>query len=179
MFDSIAAFLVCSIAIASSAFGIVLTLLQLPGNWLIVLVAALVAWWGWEPVPEQRLIGWAPLFVLLAIAIAAEIAEFVLSAWGARRAGGTRRAAIYAMIGGIVGALVGSAILPIPIVGTLVGAAVFAALGSFLGDRTEGRDVAVSMTAARGAAVGRLTASAAKLAAGVAMWFVAAFAMVF
>lgn len=179
VFSSIAAFAVCFAAVVVNAAGVLLTLLQLPGNWLIVLVTALVAWWGWDPLPEARLVGWTVLVLLLVLAIAAEVAELTLAARGAKKAGGSRRGALLAIVGGVVGAVVGSFVIPILIVGTVIGAALGSAAGALVGDRTAGREWRQAARAAHGAAVGRLSATAVKSLVGVLLWCVALVALVF
>jgi uncharacterized protein YqgC (DUF456 family) len=176
---SFSEFTLCLLAVLVNAVGVVLTLMQLPGNWLIVLATALVAWWGWSPVPDDRLVGWATLVALLAIALAAEVAEFAYAALGTKRAGGSRKGAAYAVAGGIVGAIAGSFVIPVLIVGTVAGAAIGSALGAYAGDRAAGRDWQQAARAARGAAVGRLTATAVKSLAGLVLWIVALVGLVF
>ena len=102
------------------------------------------------------------------MALAAEIAEFVLGAAGARKAGGSRRGAALAIIGGIVGAVLGTAI-PIPVLGTLAGACLGAFAGSMAGDVASGKRVEESIDAGRGAAVGRFWGTVLKMAAGIAI----------
>jgi uncharacterized protein YqgC (DUF456 family) len=179
VFASLAAFAICLGALVVNGVGVVLTLLQLPGNWLIVFTTALVAWWGWDPLPEARLVGWAVLGVLLGLALAAELAELALSALGARKAGGSRRGALYAVLGGIAGAIAGSFLIPILIVGTVAGAALGSGLGAYLGDRAAGRAPEEAARAARGAAVGRLSATAVKGFTAVLLWCVALGAFAF
>jgi uncharacterized protein YqgC (DUF456 family) len=94
-----------------------------------------------------------------------EILEFVLGAAGARKAGGSKRAAALAIMGGLLGAVLGTP-LPIPIVGTLIGACLGAFAGSLLGDLWAGRPLLRSVGAGRGAAVGRLWGTIAKMLVG-------------
>ncbi|MEM1213008.1 MAG: DUF456 domain-containing protein [Planctomycetota bacterium] len=148
-----------------NAVGVVLVLLQLPGTWLIVAATAGFAWATWD----DGVVGWLTLASLLTLAILGEILETVLAGAASRKAGGTRRGAVLAILLGIPGAIAGSLLIPIPIVGTLLGAALGAALGSLLGDLTARRPLRQATRAARGAAVGKLTGSAAKLAIALLM----------
>jgi uncharacterized protein len=91
--------------------------------------------------------------------------EFVLGASGARRAGGSRRAAALAIGGSLVGGIMGTA-LPVPIVGTLIGACLGAFAGSLIGDLWAGRPLFLSFEAGWGAAVGRFWGTVSKLAVG-------------
>ncbi len=179
VFASVTAFLICLAALVANAGGVLLTVLQLPGNWIIVFGTALVAWWGWDVDPELRIVGWPVLIVLLVVAVLAEVLELVLSAAGAKKAGGTRRGAMLALVGGIVGAIAGSLLIPIPIVGTVIGAAAGSGVGALCGDRSAGRNWSQATQSAKGAAVGRLTATLVKALAAVALWLIAFFGLVF
>lgn len=152
-------------------YAVVLTLLNLvfwlgilfnlPGAWLMILLAALVEWW----VPGELMFSWRVLYVAAGIALVGEILEFVLGAAGSRQAGGSKRAAALAILGSIVGAVAGTP-LPIPILGTLIGACVGAFAGSLIGDLWAGRSLRPSVSAGRGAAVGRFWGTAAKMVVG-------------
>jgi len=139
-------------------FGI---LFNLPGTWLMVLLATVIEWWK----PGEFLFSWTVLYVAVGLAILGEILEFVLGAAGARQAGGSKRAAALAIVGGLVGAILGT-LLPIPIVGTLIGACLGAFAGSLLGDLWAGRPVQLSVGTGRGAAIGRFWGTVAKMAVG-------------
>ena len=138
-------------------------LFNLPGAWLMVLLAALLEWWT----PAESLFGTPVLVSATALATLGELLEFVLGARGARKAGGSKRGAALAIIGGIVGAVLGTPLTPI--LGTLIGACIGAFAGSLLGDLWAGRSVAHSMASSRGAAVGRFWGTVAKLGVGAAI----------
>ena len=137
---------------------------SLPGTWLMVLCAVLLQLWT----PCQSMFGWPVLVAAAGLAGLGEVLEFALGAAGARRAGGTRRAAALAIAGAFVGALVGTGV-PVPIVGTLVGACVGAFVGSLVGDLWAGRTFLQSVLAGKGAAMGRLWGTVSKLAIGAAI----------
>jgi uncharacterized protein YqgC (DUF456 family) len=136
-------------------------LIGLPGAWLMVLVAVTIEWWQ----PGEFMFSTTTLVVAAALAMLGEVLEFTLGAAGARQAGGSRRAAALAIVGGIVGAILGTAI-PVPVVGTLVGACVGAFAGSVVGDLWAKRPVVHSIEAGRGAASGRLWGTVAKMITG-------------
>jgi len=138
-------------------------LFNLPGTWLMVLVAVLIEWWQ----PNQFLYSWPVLYAAAGLALLGEILEFSLGASGARQAGGSKRGAALAIIGGIVGAVLGTPFLPI--LGTLIGACVGAFVGSLLGDTWAGRPIGQSIGAGRGAAAGRFWGTIAKMAVGGAI----------
>jgi uncharacterized protein YqgC (DUF456 family) len=133
-------------------------LFNLPGTWLMVLVAALLKWWQ----PGYVQVSWTVLGVAAGLAALGEVLEFVLGAAGSRRAGGSTRAAALAIAGSLIGGIVGT-VLPVPIVGTLIGACVGAFVGSLLGDVCAGRPLFPSIEASWGAAVGRLWGTMTKL----------------
>lgn len=163
-----------------NAVGVVLVALQLPGTWLMLLATAVVAWWRWESgAGGDPLIGWWALGGLLLLAVAGEVIEFVAGAWGASRAGASKRAAMLAILGGVVGAVAGMIFLAfIPIVGVLIGAAIGAALGTIVGDRWAGRSWEMAMRTGRGAAVGKFWGAMGKLIVAVVMWLVVLVAVV-
>lgn len=139
-------------------FGI---LFNLPGTWLMVLLATAVEWWT----PGVFMFSWTVLFVAAGLAMLGEVLEFFLGAAGARQAGASKRAAALAIVGAILGAIVGTP-LPIPFVGTLIGACLGAFAGSLLGDLWARRPLLHSVEAGRGAAIGRFWGTAAKSVIG-------------
>jgi uncharacterized protein YqgC (DUF456 family) len=143
---------------------LVAVLFNLPGTWLMVLFAAGMEWW----LPGESLFSWTVLYAVAALALLGELLEFVFSAAGSRQAGGSKRGAAIAIVGGVVGAVLGTA-LPVPVAGTLIGASIGAFSGSLLGDLWAGRPLFHSVDAGRGAAVGRFFGTVSKLAIGAAM----------
>ena len=135
--------------------------MRLPGTWLMILAALLFDWLA----PGEPMFYPGVLHASVALAVVGEVAEFALGAAGARRAGGSKRGASLAIVGGIIGAIVGTAI-PVPVIGTLFGACAGAFLGSVSGDVWAGRSVDHSVEAGRGAATGRLWGTITKLALG-------------
>lgn len=135
-------------------------LFNLPGTWLMVLLAAVVEWWQ----PDEFLFSWPVLYVAAGLALLGEVLEFWLGAAGSRRAGGSKRGAALAIVGGIVGAVMGTPF--VPILGTLIGACIGAFAGSLLGDIWAGRAIGHSIGAGTGAAAGRFWGTIAKMAVG-------------
>ncbi len=141
-----------------------LVVLGLPGNWLMVLTTALLAWWQWD----QQMFSAVTLLIITGIAIAAEVLEFLLSAAGARRGGGSRWGAFGSIIGAIVGAIAGTGFLPI--IGSIIGACLGAFAGALVLELITGKGLGESMRSGRGAAVGRFWGTLSKLTAGAAIW---------
>ena len=144
----------------------------LPGNWLIVLAAAVDAAFA---DPESRLtVSWYTVAALLALAIVGEIAETAAGAAGVTRVGGSRRGAVLAIAGSMVGSIVGLFVgIPVPVIGSLVAAVLFGAAGAFagamLGERWKGRTFDNSLDVGRAAFVGRIWGTVAKIAVSTIM----------
>ncbi|HSN52830.1 MAG TPA: DUF456 domain-containing protein [Woeseiaceae bacterium] len=149
-------------------------LFGVPGIWLMVLVAALIEW----SQPGEYLFSQPTLYVSAGLALLAELLEFLMGAAGARQAGGSKRGAGLAIVGGIVGAVLGTA-LPVPVLGTLIGASAGAFAGSLLGDRMAGRSMDDSVQAGRGAAIGRFWGTTAKMIIGAVVLVLLAVAAYF
>jgi uncharacterized protein YqgC (DUF456 family) len=160
--------------LAVNALGVLLVAMSLPGTWLIAAATALFAWLHGYP----RLLGIAPLVVLLGIALAAEVVEFVAGAAGVRSAGGSARAAAGAVAGGLIGGIAGTFVIPIPILGSVLGAALGSFAGAFLAERPGERGLDARVDSGKAAFRGRLIGTLLKLAAAVLMWIVVALALV-
>ncbi|MCS7032509.1 MAG: DUF456 domain-containing protein [Phycisphaerae bacterium] len=147
-----------------------LTLVSLPGLWLMAGSLALYAWWtGFD-----RYVGWPSLIAMLALAATAEVVEFFAGAVGSHQAGGTRRGMIGAVVGGIVGAIAATPLIPIPIVGTIAGMCIGSFAGAFLIELWIRRNWEHSAAVGWGAAKGRFFGTLLKLLIGLVMLLVAA-----
>src|SRR5215203_3550235 len=104
--------------------GMFLNIIGLPGIWLMIGVVGIYAWLT----RADNYVGTISLIVLVALGILAEVVEFIAGSAGAKKAGGSKRAAMGAIIGALVGGIFLS-FIPIPIVSTIVGAC----LGAFIG----------------------------------------------
>ncbi len=114
------------------AGGWLLTLVGMPGNWLMVLAAAGYAGWGAHSGATQ--LSWTTVAALTALAVVGELTEFAAGIVGARRAGGSRRAAVFSLLGSFAGALIGATLgVPIPVLGSALGAVLGGAVGAFVG----------------------------------------------
>jgi uncharacterized protein len=158
--------------VVTSGFAWLLNLVAMPGNWLIVLAAALFAWL--LPLEAGQGITWPTIFVLLGLAVAGEIVEFVAGAAGAAKQGASRRAIALSIVGAVVGSILGLGIgTPIPILGSLImavlGGAMGAFAGAYLGEAWKGRTESERAAAGRGAFVGRIWGTVGKFAVGAVM----------
>ena len=149
-----------------------LTLLGLPGNWMIVAATALYVWL----IPESHsdTLRWTAVGVVAGLALLGEIVELVASAASVKKKGGSRWGAFLALIGSMVGAVMGMFIgLPIPVVGSVVAALLFAGVGALagamLGETMAGRSLDHSWKIGQAAFWGRLLGTVAKAMIGAVM----------
>ena len=142
--------------------------LGLPGIWLIVGAVAL-----YNPATGTEAVGTMTIVGILVLATIAEVIEFTLAARYTKQYGGSRRAGWGAILGGIVGAIVG---VPIPVIGSVIGAFVGSFVGALLAEWSRGTNTAGATRVATGALLGRVMATAAKVAIGMVMaiWTLAA-----
>src|SRR6516225_5260304 len=96
-------YLVAIALIVLSCLAWLSTLLTLPGNWIVVGLAALFAWWF--PAEAGRGIAWTTVGVAAALAAVGELIEFVAGAAGAAKHGASRRAVALSLVGAMAGSL--------------------------------------------------------------------------
>jgi uncharacterized protein YqgC (DUF456 family) len=147
-----------------------LALLQLPGIWIMLIATAIYAY-----LTGGRYIGPWTLTTLAVVALVAETVETLAAAAGARRAGASKTAMLFSIIGAIVGGFT-LTFIPIPVVGTLVGVCLGAFLGATLAEVAKGRSRVQSFRSGWGAAAGRLVGTIIKASGGAAMLLIAAIA---
>jgi hypothetical protein len=157
-----------------------LTVVGMPGNWLMVAAAALYAWL--VPDDASTAIGWGVVVAIAVLAVLGELLEALAGVFGAAKAGGSKRGAAMALLGSMAGGLVGMVVgLPIPLIGPLVTAVLFASIGALLGamvgERWKGRELGESWQVGRGAFWGRMLGTLAKVLLGSVMLVVVAVAL--
>lgn len=140
--------------------GLVLIPFGLPGLWVMVGAALLYSW------AEPDRLGIVTLLGLTALAVVAEVLEFLTAGRYARKYGGSKRAAWGAIAGGIAGAIIG---VPVPIIGSVIGAFVGSFAGALAAEMTLGGRIGDATRVAKGALIGRAVATALKVAIGVAL----------
>lgn len=147
-------------------FGLLFTVLGLPGLWVMVAAVAGYAW----ITKFDVYVGWPGLVAVIVLATVAEVMEFVAGSAGAKQAGGSRRA----MIGAVVGALIGGFLfsIPVPILGTIFGVCLGAFVGAAVVEMGIVGDPSHSMKVGWGAAKGRFYGIMLKLLFGVAIFIV-------
>jgi uncharacterized protein len=146
-----------------------LTLLSLPGNWLMAAATAVYAYC--RPADSPAGIGWKVVAAVLVLAALGEVVELLAATVGTSRAGGSRRGAALALVGSIVGALVGVLVgFPIPLAGSVLAALLFAGLGAMagaiLGEVWAGRTLGTSWQIGAAAFRGRLIGTLGKMLIG-------------
>lgn len=133
----------------AGVIGFFLSLLTLPGIWLPIAIAI-----GFEFFYPGTF-NWWVIGAAAGLGLLAELLEFAASAFGATKAGGTKRAAMGAIVGTLLGAIAGSFIALFPI-GTIVGAIAGAGLGAGLLDSSRNeRSLKDCATVGAGAAAAR------------------------
>jgi uncharacterized protein YqgC (DUF456 family) len=148
--------------------GLLLVPLGLPGLWVMVLG---VIGYGW--LTGFRTVGVATIAIVVGLALIGEVIEWWLGFWFAERYGGSRRAGWGALVGGIVGAIVG---VPVPVIGSVIGAFVGSFIGAAVFEYTRQLSAGVALRAGWGAVLGRAAAAGLKMALGLAIAVIGAFA---
>jgi len=156
--------------LAINGVWLLLTLLTLPGNWLMVATTALLAWWQWD---RGMFSPWV-LVAIAALAAAGEVVEFIASAVGVRKAGGTRLGGLGALVGGLAGLVAGTFLIPIPLVGSLVGTCAGACVGAMTFEAAGGRGAKQSARLGLAAGAGRLAGTLGKFVIGVLIYLIVA-----
>ncbi len=156
-----------------------INLFGLPGNWMILLVAAIWMWLG----PAERFgIDWPIIVALVILALIGEGIEFLASVLTTTRLGGSRLAATYSVIGSVLGGFAGAFIgLPIPVVGWIVSSLLFASIGAMVGataaERWTGKTVKDSVKVGSAAFTGRMLGTVGKMILGSMMMVVSIVAL--
>lgn len=153
------------VLLALDAACLLLTVVGMPGNWLMVGLTAGFAWWQWDARP----LGWWPLVIIAVLAGLGEVLEFAAGAVGTRVSGGSRASAIWALVGGLLGGILGLFVPP-PVIGSILGACIGAAIGAAVSEHDSTGDVKRSLRAGAGAGTGRLLGTVAKVLVGLVIW---------
>lgn len=153
--------------------SVVLVLITMPGTWVLLALVLVVE------LCLGDLIGWDTLAWCAGLAVFGEIVEFAASALGAKKAGGSRRAAVGSILGALVGAIVTPLFLPwlFPI-SAIAGGALGAGAGALIAERTVSeKGWKHSAKVGTGAAIGRLVATACKSAVAAIVAIIVVYAV--
>lgn len=151
-----------SIMAAVLVIGIILTLIGLPGNFLI-LAAAVV--YGWQ---EDFLhLTYTSLLILAGAWIGGELIEFFAGIKGAKKERASWWATIAACVGSIMGAIAGTGFMPI--IGTVIGALLGGFIASYYVEYIYTKDKAKAGKVAKGVVKGQLLGILIKFAVAIGM----------
>lgn len=153
-----------------SVISFLLMIFGIPGNFITMAIGILY----YFIMPGQVSLG--QLIALIALAVSGEVLENIVSLFGAKKYGASKKGMLGAFIGSILGGIIGSMIAPV--IGTFLG--VFA--GSFLLTylfeyRLEGRSGEEAEKAGQGALIGKVLAVSYKYSAGIVMLVILGFAL--
>lgn len=172
-------YVVAALFLLLGAACVFLVIVQLPGGWMILGLAALIEWADrlYLPSDSRQTFDWWVLWTCLGLLVLGEVLEFVAGAAGAKRGGSSRRGMWGALIGGVLGAfLLTGVFFFVPLFSTLLGAVLGTFVGAIIGEMT-GRDprgVGGSMKPALGATAGRVAGTAGKVGIATVVWLVLA-----
>ncbi|WFB34702.1 DUF456 domain-containing protein [Kiritimatiellota bacterium B12222] len=163
--------------------GFILNLFGMAGNWVIFGVS--VAHFFMVNQDMQVAIPFSVLVALLLLALSGEGLEFLSGILGAGKAGGSRRAMMLSMIGGMAGSLFGFGLgnAVVPILGGIVGIFLVGGLGSLagamLGEMWKGSAREKQLRVGKSAFWGRILGTLAKTLIGSCMMVLAFAAIIF
>lgn len=140
--------------------GIALNILSLPGNWVAVILLVL---WAWLAPPTG--ISVLYLIVIIVLALAGEVLEFLLQLRGAKKYGSSSKGTFAGLVGAFIGALLGAPILFG--LGALPGALLGAFVGCLIMELIGGRPIAEAKRAAWGALTGKFSGIILKITIGL------------
>jgi uncharacterized protein YqgC (DUF456 family) len=147
-----------ALAIAAMVLALFLTPLGAPGNWIMIAILAAGAWYD--------RVSWPVLFVCVAIALIAEVLEFMLVKRMSDKYGGSKKAFWGAIAGGIVGVIIG---MPVPVIGSIIAGFIGSFGGAAIVTYMEAKDMGQAGRVGWGVLLGRMLAAAVKTAAGIAI----------
>lgn len=158
------------------------TLITLPGNWCIVLATVLFA--AFVRYGSDPGVNWWVVAAITLLAVVGEGVEFLAGAAGAAKQGGSRRGMALAITGSMIGSLCGAfAGVPVPVIGPMIGAlgggAAGAFAGAYVGEAWKGKTSGEMLAISKAALLGRLLGTVGKLAIGMIMVVIVAFATFF
>lgn len=156
------------ILVVTALTGLCLIPLGLPGLW--VMVAGILAY-GW--LTGFRSVGVVTIAIVLGLAFLGEIIENWIGFRYAKRYGGSTRSGWGALLGGLVGAGVG---VPIAVIGSVISAFIGSFIGAAVFEYTYSRHAGVATRAGWGAVLGRAAGAAVKIALGLIIAIIGAFA---
>ncbi len=144
------------------AIAALLSLINLPGNWIMLVVAFIGSFFF-----PQAEMGWIFFILFIAFALIGEGLEFGLQLWGAKKYGSSKQANMTGMIGAVAGAVLGMPILFGA--GAIAGALLGAWIGCYVGERLHERPHGEAVHSANGALLGKFLGMAMKFGTGIVL----------
>jgi uncharacterized protein len=145
-----------------SLAGLVSLIFGLPGNFVILGASMLFGWYGGFQEITVKII-----IILIVLALAGELIEFLLGIAGSKKYESSNRAIVGSIIFGIIGAVLGA-----PFffgVGAVVGAFAGAFAGAIIVELSQGKNMDEALKSGWGAFIGRVAGTISKGAVGIAM----------
>ncbi len=168
------AWIIAPLVTLAALVGLIAAVLGLPGTWLMVVIAILLA--SITAGESFVHVSWLGVIALVVLAGIGELIEFIAGSAGVGQQGGTKRSAWYALVGSMVGAVAGLFIslpIPVPVISQLISSVLFgamgAAAGAVIGERREGKDWDKTTRVGIGALIGRLLGTVGKAACAAIM----------
>lgn len=145
-----------------SLAGLVSLIFGLPGNFVILGASMLFGWYGGFQEITVKII-----IVLIVLALAGELIEFLLGILGSKKYESSNKAVVGSIIFGIIGAVMGA-----PFffgIGAVVGAFAGAFAGAIIVELSQGKKMDEALKSGWGAFIGRVAGTISKGAVGIAM----------
>ena len=117
-----------------SLVGLLLVTIGIPGQFLPGIVALICWLFGFDPNEDLQATRGVEVFILLGMAVVAEIVEFLSGLLGGKSVGSSRRGAIGAIVGGLFGGIFGNLVLPL--IGGIFGILLGTGLGAYWGEKS-------------------------------------------
>ena len=145
-----------------SLAGLISLIFGLPGNFVILGASMLFGWYGGFQEITVKII-----IILIVLALAGELIEFLLGIAGSKKYESSNRAIVGSIIFGIIGAVLGA-----PFffgLGAVVGAFAGAFAGAIIVELSQGKNMDEALKSGWGAFIGRVAGTISKGAIGIAM----------
>lgn len=155
-------YVVLAFYILVSLAGLISLIFGLPGTFIILGASVLYGWYGGFSEITVRVI-----IILVVLALAGELIEFLLGVLGSKKYESSNRAIVGSIIFGIIGAIMGA-----PFffgIGSVIGAFAGAFAGAILMELSQGKKMDEAIKSGWGAFLGRVAGTISKGAVGIAM----------
>ena len=151
-------YIIMALFLVLSLSGLVSLVFGLPGNFIILGASVLYGWYGGFREITVRVI-----IILVVLALAGELIEFLLGILGAKKYESSNRAVVGSIVFGIMGGIMGAPFF------FGIGAVIGAFAGAILMELTQGKKMDDAIKSGWGAFLGRVAGTISKGAVGIAM----------